>query len=132
MRSMTGLAVLLGATLALVGCQRGGEEGPAEAAASGNSQAGSHWTVSTSVGPDGALIAEVTPAPGYKVNLEYPWRLTVGDETVRAENAETFTEARARFAAAAPAEGEAVGELRFSVCNASTCLTPRETLRWTP
>lgn len=88
------------------------------------------WTITTSVAEDGQLVAEVVPAAGYKVNLEYPWRLTVADATTRIDDADVFTEQRARFSAQPGAEGERSGELRFSICNASTCLTPRETLNW--
>lgn len=122
----------LGAFLLLtaVGCSRNEEVSLTQDGA--NSASSGQWTIQTSVGADGQLVAEVIPAAGYKINTEFPWRLTVAEETKRVDDAETFNEQRARFTASKPeSEGEVTGELRFSVCNASTCLTPRETVRWT-
>lgn len=92
---------------------------------------GAEWTVDTRVDADGRLVAEVIPGPGYDINLEYPWKLTAGEQTQGMDDADVFDKKRARFVMAAPGEpGPVTGELRFSVCNDATCLTPRETLTW--
>lgn len=115
-----------------VACSKPETPALAEDSAEATNAPSREWTLKTSVDADGQLVTEVTPSPGYRINLEYPWRLTVDEEAQGASDAEDFNEKRVRFLAATNAEaGSTVdGELRFSVCNDATCLTPREKVSW--
>lgn len=90
------------------------------------------WTLSTSVDGEGRLITEVTPKAGYRINVDYPWKLTVGEQAQGQGEASTFDEKKVRFVSDTSAEAgtQVEGELRFSVCNDATCLTPREKVQW--
>lgn len=130
MRRFLGSLAALSLLSAVAGCDRGAKDAPADESTL-VAAVGAEWRVETSVGADGQLMAEVVPGAGYDINLEYPWKLTVGDAVQGMDDAVVFDAKRARFAvpsssAAAPINGE----LRFSVCNDKTCLTPRETLVW--
>lgn len=129
MRLWLRTTALIGLIAVTAACSRGGDDVAFEA--SGDAPA-REWTINTSVDADGQLVTEVIPSPGYDINLEYPWRLTVDESNQGMNDAEVFDEKRARFVTATTAEaGSAVeGELRFSVCNDATCLTPRETVAW--
>ena len=130
MSSTRVMLLSLAALLGLWGCKGGDSTVPTGAAPQG-AVAGAHWTIAASTDADGRLVTEVTPAAGYTINVEYPWRLTVGERSQRADDAEVFNDRRARFVSDAPPAGaDRSGELRFSVCNSSTCLTPRETIHW--
>lgn len=110
-------------------CSRGGDD--VEFEASGENPA-REWTINTSVDADGQLVTEIIPSRGYDINLEYPWRLTIDEASQGMDDADVFDKTRARFVSATASEaGSTVeGELRFSVCNDATCLTPRETVTW--
>lgn len=86
-----------------------------------------------------SLVATITPMNGYKVNLEFPWNLSVRDDAPVAAgtrqgngDAAMFEEAAAKFVI--PADGAEAGEvladLRLGVCDETGCITPREELAW--
>lgn len=86
------------------------------------------WTLRTSVDDEGRLVAEVTPKGKYRVNVEYPWILTVGDTSQDKRQAAEFSEKKARFVVDDPEATD--GHLRFSICSNSTCLNPVKDLHW--
>lgn len=85
------------------------------------------------------LIAEVTPEPGFHINLEFPWALTIaptspflpGKKLLKAEAKELGSE-RARYEITIPTEGSGTvdGSLRLSVCNDRECRTPSAPVSW--
>lgn len=92
------------------------------------------------VQPDGRhLVAEVTPEPGFHINQEFPWALTIapgspflpGKKFVKSEAKELVAE-RARYEVTIPAEGSGLveGTLRLSVCNDRECRTPSAPVSW--
>lgn len=93
--------------------------------------AGQSWRIETEV-TDGELRLRVEPTTGFKINEEFPWQLQVGEAQIGGGDAERFDEDAVEMALPTPqdAEGSVEGQLRFSVCNDTTCLTPRETVRW--
>jgi hypothetical protein len=113
---------------------------PAEAAADEVTH-----TVTTAVegsGADRALVATVTPAPGFHCNMEYPrWQVQIADDApalagARAsrDDAPVFTEEAVTFRIPVPADatpGDVAGQVRFSVCNDEACLMPTEPVAWT-
>lgn len=115
--------------------------------ASGSEIAGANYTVSQpglelNAGTDGVLELQVTPADGFKINLEYPWNLNIGETSQasieqlvwRTQDALTFTEESVVFQIPVSTEQTGVdhvcGHLRFSICNDSRCDTPREDISW--
>ena len=95
------------------------------------------------VGQEATAEILVTPRGGFKINVEYPAKLTleavpagtrVPSETVT-KSAMSVEDARltvpVRFTADAPGERRLGGELRFSICNPQTCQMPRETVSFT-
>lgn len=88
------------------------------------------------------LVATVTPAEGYKNNMEYPrWQVAIDEDAPAAAGAEvnrdaatTFEEEQVVFHIPiedGEAAGDVAGRLRFSVCNDEACLTPTEDVEWT-
>jgi len=121
-------------------------EGPS-CVAGGPEIAGANYTVSQpglelNAGTEGFLELQVTPAAGFKINLEYPWNLNIGETSGasieqlvwRTQDALTFTEDTVVFQIPVTTEesGEdyVCGHLRFSICNDSRCDTPREDVSW--
>lgn len=102
-------------------------------------------TVSNVVEGSGAerwLVTTVTPAPGYKCNMDYPrWQVQVDESApvaagarVTREQATSFEENAVTFRVPitdASAVGEVTGKVRFSVCNDEACLMPTENVAWT-
>lgn len=86
------------------------------------------WTLETEVDDEGNLIAEVTPKGKFRVNIDYPWILTVGDASQDKGQAAEFSEKKARFVVSDAEADE--GHLRFSICSNSTCLNPVKDLHW--
>ena len=95
------------------------------------------------VGQEVETAITITPRNGFKINVEYPAKLTleavpagtrVPSETVT-KSAMSVEDARltvpVRFTADAPGERRLGGELRFSICNPQTCQMPRETVSFT-
>ena len=78
------------------------------------------------------LQLDVSPGAGLKINLEFPWALTVGEQSLSAEDTHTFRDELVRYRLPVPegAGAEVEGMLRFSVCNDATCYTPRERVVW--
>lgn len=120
-------------------------QAPAEPAAgrtSGPTYTIEHAAVTLAPAASGELELRVTPTPGFKVNLLYPWDLTLstGDPVTieRTEwdnaSAQTFTEQEAvfRLPVEATQSGtyEVSGDLRFSICNEHRCQTPTAQVGW--
>ncbi len=124
------------------------EEQSAPDEASGNSIQGPNYTVeqigAAFSGADGvgSVRLRVTPSVGFKLNLLYPWQLSVpGTEAVSVEqgqwdreSAETFGEQEAVFVIPVSSSAEGAntlpGHLNFSVCNDSRCDLPQEDVEW--
>ena len=123
------------------------EEEPAPEAGNTSIQ-GPNYTVeqigTSFSGADGAgsVRLRVTPSVGFKLNVLYPWQLSVtGTDAVSVEqgewdreSAETFGEQEAVFVIPV-SSGEAgantlPGHLNFSVCNDSRCDLPQEDVEW--
>ena len=97
----------------------------------------------TAVGTEATAEVLVTPRNGFKMNLEYPSKLqlkTVPPGTkVAAERISkrqmSIDEKRlsvpVRFTPEGPGEKRFEGELRFSVCDAKTCVMPTEAVSFT-
>jgi hypothetical protein len=93
------------------------------------------------VGQEAEVI--VTPRAPFKINVDYPAKLILGDLPAGvAVASQTITKADmnvektrllvpVRFTADGPGEKALAGELRFSVCDETTCQMPREPVRWT-
>lgn len=105
-----------------------------------DADAGFKLVARVEVQPDGRhLVAEVTPEPGFHINQEFPWALTIapsspflpGKKFVKTEAKEMVAE-RARYEVTIPAEGSGVvdGSLRLSVCNDRECRTPSAPVSW--
>ncbi len=83
-------------------------------------------------GAPGALTLTIHPKPGFKINQEYPWKLTVtGDAVIEPSAAELprdkWTLNDKSGAVEVPVQvkaagaGKATGSVTFSVCNDSAC-----------
>ena len=85
------------------------------------------------------LVAEVTPEPGFHINQEFPWALTIapsspfhaGKKLVKSEAKELGAD-RARYEVVVPLEGSGVvdASLRLSICNDRECRTPSAPVSW--
>ena len=85
------------------------------------------------------LIAEVTPEPGFHINQEFPWALTIapsspflaGKKLVKSEAKELGAD-RARYEVVVPLEGSGIvdASLRLSICNDRECRTPSAPVSW--
>lgn len=142
-------AISIGFSLvALLACQREPAADPAPAAKAGESPAADQtYTVrilpgEAKAGQAATSVVEVTPNPGYKMNLEFPARLklqvppgvTAAKSELKRDDAD-LTEKALRFNVAfTPAEAGKVsltGSADFSVCNDTTCKLIRdEKLAW--
>ncbi len=93
-------------------------------------------------GQSGTSVVEVTPSPGYKINLEFPSRLrlepTAGVKPAKeqfgkedAEVTEKVLRFNVAFTPASAGKLKMAGTADFSVCNDSTCKLIRdEKLAW--
>ncbi len=85
------------------------------------------------------LVAEVTPEPGFHINQEFPWALTIaptspfhaGKKLVKSEAKELGAD-RARYEVVVPLEGSGIvdASLRLSICNDRECRTPSAPISW--
>lgn len=85
------------------------------------------------------LVVEVTPEPGFHINLEFPWALTIapsspflaGKKLVKSEAKELAAD-RARYEVVVPLEGSGIvdASLRLSICNDRECRTPSAPVSW--
>ena len=112
----------------------------APAAAPADADTGFKLVSRVEAGPDGRhLVAEVTPEPGFHINLEFPWALTIaptspflaGKKLVKSDAKELGAE-RARYEFVVPSEGSGVvdARLRLSICNDRECRTPSAPVSW--
>jgi glucose/arabinose dehydrogenase len=112
----------------------------APAAAPAEADTGFKLVSRVEAGPDGRhLVAEVTPEPGFHINLEFPWALTIaptspflaGKKLVKSDAKELGAE-RARYEVVVPSEGSGVvdARLRLSICNDRECRTPSAPVSW--
>lgn len=95
------------------------------------------------VGQEATTEVVVTPGTGFKINLEYPAKLSISKVPQGAKVASTkMTKSQMtvektrlvvpiRFTPEAAGELAFEGELRFSVCTEETCQMPREAINWT-
>jgi len=106
-------------------------EAPAAPAADGN------YTIETTAGElkageAGELQVKVKPAPGFKINEEYPWKATLtGDAILNPDKPELEQDAwglskheatlKVPVQVKAAGDGKLTGKLSFSVCNDSAC-----------
>lgn len=113
---------------------------PAPAAAPAEADTGFKLISRVEAGPDGRhLVAEVTPEPGFHINQEFPWALTIaptssflaGRKLVKSEAKELGAN-RALYEVVIPAEGSGVvdASLRLSICNDRECRTPSAPVSW--
>lgn len=132
MRSWLRAAGVSAVFLFAVACSKGAPATEVEEVTQGAASSTGEWTLTTSVDDQGRLITEVTPKRGYRINVDYPWKLTVEETAQGQGEAATFDEKKVRFVSdtQAAAGSTVEGELRFSICNDATCLTPRETVSW--
>lgn len=132
MRSWIRAAGVSSLFLLAVACSKGAPAAEADGSSESEVSATTQWTVLTSVDDEGRLITEVTPKRGYRINVDYPWKLTVDESTQNQGDAAAFDEKKVRFVSSTQADAGSVveGELRFSICNDATCLTPREKVTW--
>lgn len=136
-RDLMAPCALLATLLLGAACEReappGADEGPAvdEPTNEEPAQANRSWRIRTDVA-EGSLTLRVEPGSGFKINEEFPWQLQVAERSLGAADALRFDEDVVEMSLAVPegASGAVEGQLRFSVCNDTTCLTPRETVRW--
>jgi hypothetical protein len=137
------VAVVIVGMFAITAC-KGDAHGSTPAAATGDPAAAEEaasFSVAVTVpslaaGKSGDAVVSVTPAKGYHWNLEYPAKLTFeGEPTKVSLSKKQFSqmggdfkasESSAAVSVALSAKGagsETVkGELKFSVCNDTTCL----------
>lgn len=127
MNFFTRALALMGLLLLTVACTSSDSDAEFASASDGNPQ--EPWLLTTSVNDEGQLVTEVTPKRGYRVNVDYPWILSVGENSQDKRQAAEFSEKKARFVVGDDAD-TADGQLRFSICSNSTCLTPVEDLHW--
>jgi hypothetical protein len=146
------LLVWLLAPSASWACERG-EPGEQRLAQGGDSAAiseltqGSNYTIvhpraEVRVAETGQLELRVTAGSGFKVNVEYPWRLTLESDApvtlpqldFRAADAAQLTEEAAVFSVpvtpSAAGVHEVDGRLRFSVCNDVRCDVLQADVSW--
>ena len=95
------------------------------------------------VGQEARTEIVVTPGAGYKINVEYPAKLTLSKVPEGTKVASTtITKSKMNvektrlvvpvaFTPEGPGAKQFEGELRFSVCNPESCQMPRETVSWT-
>jgi len=113
---------------------------PAPAAAPAQADTGFKLVARVEAGPDGRhLVAEVTPEPGFHINQEFPWALTIaatspflaGKKLVKTEAKELSAD-RARYEVVVPSEGSGIVDatLRLSICNDRECRTPSAPVSW--
>lgn len=142
-RDLMALCALVATLLLGAACERDASQGADEpsavddsegaepAQAGTNAQANRSWRIQTGVA-EGSLTLRVEPGSGFKINEEFPWQLQVEERSLGSADALRFDEDAVEMSLAVPesASGAVEGQLRFSVCNDTTCLTPRETVRW--
>ncbi len=137
------LAIAFLGMLAVTACRGDAHGSPPDAAAEAPSAAddAKSFTVSIAVpalqaGKSGDAVVSVTAAKGFHWNLEYPAKLVfAGPQSKVALGKKEFsqlggdfkaTEAKADVAVALEAKGTGTetvkGELKFSICNDTTCL----------
>ena len=113
---------------------------PAPAAAPAQADTGFKLVARVEAAADGRhLVAEVTPEPGFHINQEFPWALTIaptspflaGKKLVKSEAKELGAD-RARYEVVIPSEGSGVvdASLRLSICNDRECRTPSAPVSW--
>lgn len=113
---------------------------PAPAAAPAQADTGFKLVSRVEAAADGRhLVAEVTPDPGFHINQEFPWALTIaptspflaGKKLVKSEAKELGAD-RARYEVVIPSEGSGVvdASLRLSICNDRECRTPSAPVSW--
>jgi hypothetical protein len=97
----------------------------------------------TKVGVETTTEIVVTPGGGYKINLDYPAKLSIISVPEGAKvAAQTVTKADmsvevarlvvpVRFTVEAPGEKAFAARLRFSVCTPQFCKMPEEMVTWT-
>jgi hypothetical protein len=113
---------------------------PAPAAAPAQADTGFKLVARVEAAADGRhLVAEVTPEPGFHINQEFPWALTIaptspflaGKKLVKSEAKELGAD-RARYEVVVPSEGSGVvdASLRLSICNDRECRTPSAPVSW--
>ena len=151
------LIVLSGLCLALVACQREAAAEPPAAAPTTNTAPAAaaetpppttqNYTVrivpgEAKAGAQATSVIEVTPAKGYKMNLEFPSRLSLeptagvkpAKEQLGKDDAEVTEKAlrfKVAFTPASAGKLSMAGSADFSVCNDSTCKLIRdEKLAW--
>ncbi len=98
-----------------------------------------HYRVEVAATQGGATLS-IHPKAGYKVNQDYPTRVTVtategvtlASQKLSKKDAKTFTEKVATFFVGyqATASGEVTAKVKFSVCNPKRCDLCSEELRW--
>ena len=96
----------------------------------------------SAVGEAAASCVRLTPTAGYKVNVAFPFKMTVtvpegvdGNEAITKADAVKFDEKEGRvpiaFIPKTGGEKSFAAEVRFSVCTEKVCETPVEELAWT-
>jgi hypothetical protein len=93
------------------------------------------------VGQPGAIVVAITPKAGFKINEEFPTKLTVESPpdglsfpSPVLKKADGTLDAQGRFAFRMPFVAARAGAfkveptLKFSVCNADRCIVQRQTL----
>lgn len=92
------------------------------------------------VGKTGAVTLKITPAKGFKVNKDYPTKVTLSAPTKVSLDKMVFKKADAKIAGGTltmvmGAKGKVAGEetitaqAKFSICNETTCLLEKATVR---
>lgn len=93
-------------------------------------------------GAASAVALHVSPKPGWKLNLEFPTKLTVAPPagvevdkpTQKVADAATFAEQGAvfqiGFTAADPGSKQFTADFKFAVCTESTCDPKKQELAW--
>jgi hypothetical protein len=116
-------------------------EGTAKEAAPADAKADTYTIVAPAlelgVGSPGMLTLEVKPAPGHKINEEFPWKATLSAPpgvmltsaelpseqwTISKESATT----KSPLTASQAVDGEIKAKLNFSVCDDSACQIIRD------
>ena len=114
----------------------------------GSTTEGENHTVSTTppgvvkAGQEAVALVQVVPKNGYKINKEYPTRLTVSGPAasspakleLRAKQAARLTEAELSFRPAskltAAGRHPFTGTIKFSVCTDEICTFHEESVKW--
>ncbi len=96
--------------------------------------------LNTTVGKHGTFSLKIVPTSGYKVNAEYPTKVTFTNVPTKVElDKKVYKKTDAKIAKgtltlAMGAKGKASGEetitaqAKFSICNATTCLLEKATV----